>query len=115
MQSAPALPAFSVSASQPANIREHNEKTPSPLKGNTGIPGKGKNVKKPPSIIGYEWHRQSTGFVCRRVIVEGKKRRREYIGYLSGPNWQKMQREHSGPSLKTAVQKWIRSKEGRNE
>ena len=96
----------------PATIRERNNNAPLALKGSGG-PGKGKNVRKPPSLVGFEWHRQSTGFVCRRVVVENGKRRREYVGYLSGPAWTELQREHPGAAaLKGAVREWIESKEG---
>lgn len=102
VQAAPALPAI---------IRERNNNAPLPLKGSGG-PGKGNRSKKPPTIYGYEWHGQSTGFVCRRVIVENGQRRREYVGYLSGPAWATMQREHPGAALKGAVREWIQNKEG---
>lgn len=112
VQAAPALPAFSVSP--PATISERKQKAAPALKGNAGIPGKGKNVKKPPSIVGFEWHRQSTGFVCRRVTVENGKRARVYVGYLSGPAWATMQRDNPGAAaLKGAVREWIQRKEGK--
>lgn len=106
------MPVVEAAPALPATIRERNDNAPLALKGSGG-PGKGKRPKKPPTIYGYEWSQQSTGWTLRRVIVENGKRRREYVGYLSGPAWATMQRDNPGAALKGAVREWIESKEGK--
>lgn len=80
------------------------------LKGG-GIPGKGRTDRKPHAPAGYEWHAQSKGFTCRRIVKEDGKRRRVYVGFLSGKAWADMQKNHSGPELRAAVKRWIEGKE----
>lgn len=82
------------------------------LKGNVSIPGKARTDKKPYAPKGFEWHAQSKGFTCRRIVIEGGKRRRVYVGFLSGKAWADMQAAHKGPELRSAIRQWI---EGRRK
>lgn len=75
-----------------------------------GMPGKSRADRKPYAPAGFEWHAQSKGFTCRRIVKEGGKRRRVYVGFLNGKAWADMQSRHSGPELKQAVKAWIESR-----
>lgn len=71
------------------------------------LPGKNRTDAKPPAPDGFEFSPQARGFVCRRVTVENGKRKRTYHGYLNAARWQEMKGNHSGLSLRSAVEKWI--------
>lgn len=75
-----------------------------------GMPGKNRTDRKPYAPTGFEWHAQSRGFTCRRIIVENGKRRRKYHGFLSGKAWAELQQSHSGADLRSAVREWIQTK-----
>lgn len=79
------------------------------LKGGS-LPGKVRTDRKPYAPAGFEWHAQSKGFTCRRIVKEGNKRRRVYVGFLSGKAWAELQSRHKGPELREAVKRWIESK-----
>lgn len=79
------------------------------LKGNRGMP-RNAGGTKPPKIAGYEWHRQSKGHTCRKIIIENGKRRRVYVGFLNGKAWADMQATHRGLELRSAVLEWIHSR-----
>lgn len=77
------------------------------LKGNRAMPRNAGGVK-PPKIAGFEWHAQSKGFTCRKIIIENGKRRRVYVGFLNGKAWADMQAAYRGLDLRSAVLEWIR-------
>lgn len=81
------------------------------IKGETVGPGKQRVDRKPYAPSGYEWHAQSKGFVCRRIVYDGGKRRRVYVGFLSGKAWADMKAAHRGADLTAAVKAWIGYKE----
>lgn len=85
--------------------REHSAR-----KGKVTIPGKDDKGRRPPKIAGYEFYRQGKGWACRSVTIDDGRRRRKYLGYLSGKAWAELQRSHSGADLRSAVLEWIRGR-----
>jgi hypothetical protein len=72
-----------------------------------------KTAKKPPTVSGYNWKSDSSGFALRKVVYvtdpdTGIKRRKlPRIGHLSKTAFDEMRKRHKGKSLERAIAEWI--------
>ena len=72
-----------------------------------------KTVRKPPTVSGYNWKSDSSGFALRKVVYvvdpdTGIKRRKlPRIGHLSKSAFGELKRKHKGAGLEKAIQQWI--------
>jgi hypothetical protein len=72
-----------------------------------------KTVKKPPTVSGYNWKSDSSGFALRKVVYvtdpdTGIRRRKlPRIGHLSQSAFAEMKKRHRGAALERAIAEWI--------
>lgn len=73
-----------------------------------------KTVKKPPTVSGYNWKSDSSGFALRKVVYVVdpdtgiRKRKLPRIGHLSQSAFAEMKRRHKGAALERAIAEWTR-------
>jgi hypothetical protein len=85
--------------------------TVKPVKLITSRPSR--TVKKPPTVSGYNWKSDSSGFACRKVTYVTdpdtgiRKRKLPRIGHLSKSAFAEMKKRHRGAALERAIQQWI--------
>src|SRR5262249_26948575 len=72
-----------------------------------------RTAKKPPTVGGYNWKSDSSGFALRKVVYvidpdTGIKRRKlPRIGHLSKSAFGELKRKHRGAALERAIAQWI--------
>ena len=72
-----------------------------------------KTVKKPPTVSGYNWKSDSSGFALRKVVYVTdpdtgiKTRKLPRIGHLSKTAFGELKRKHRGAALERAIAEWI--------
>jgi hypothetical protein len=72
-----------------------------------------KTVKKPPTVSGYNWKSDSSGFALRKAVYVTdpdtgiRKRKLPRIGHLSKSAFGELKRKNKGASLERAIAEWI--------
>jgi hypothetical protein len=72
-----------------------------------------KTAKKPPTVSGYNWKSDSSGFALRKVVYVTdpdtgiKTRKLPRIGHLSKSAFAELKRKHRGAALERAIAEWI--------
>ena len=74
-----------------------------------------RTVKKPPTVSGYNWKSDSSGFALRKVVYAVdpdtgiRKRKLPRIGHLSKTAFADMRKRYRGAALQRAIADWISS------
>jgi len=98
---APIDTGISASAKSSELMTKQTRKTPS------------RTVKKPPTVSGYNWKSDSSGFALRKVVYVTdpdtgiRKRKLPRIGHLSKTVFADMKKRHRGAALERAIAEWI--------
>lgn len=76
-----------------------------------------RTIKKPPTVAGYNWKSDSSGFALRKVVYITdpdtgiRQRKLPRVAHLSKAAFAEMKRRHKGKALDRAIQQWIKDKE----